>query len=285
MKKYYHISSHGLEKNAIFRSVGDFIVGMNDVALCVLGFDVSILCFCLMSNHFHFVLYGTLEESRKFSEEYKRRCAMRMRLHSGEVKGMKEVEIQIDVISSREYLENVIAYVLRNPMAAGIPVMPYHYRWSSASLYFNGGKSVSGERLNDMSERKRFRILRSQTSVPDSYFVDSQGVIHPSCYVSTEAVEKIYRHPARLMMSIARKVENDVELLLGVADNVTMTDQEMMTQMNELIRNEFGKDSIAQLSMEQRIGLCLLLKRNFKAGVKQIARMTRLDPDIVAKVV
>ena len=28
-----------------------------------------------------------------------------------------------------------------------------------------------------------------------------------------------------------------------------------------------------------------LLKRNFNAGVKQIARVTRLDPDMVAKIV
>ncbi len=37
--------------------------------------------------------------------------------------------------------------------------------------------------------------------------------------------------------------------------------------------------------MDQRLKLCLLLKRNFNAGVKQIARVTRLDPDMVAKIV
>lgn len=68
MKGYYHISSHGLEKNVIFKKKEDFIAGMNDIAICVLGFDVIILCFCLMSNHFHFVLYGTLPECRRFSE-------------------------------------------------------------------------------------------------------------------------------------------------------------------------------------------------------------------------
>ena len=69
-KNYFHVSSHGLETNDIFRSKEDFIRGMNDIALCVLGCDVCILAFCLMSNHFHFVLYGTLEECRKFAEEY-----------------------------------------------------------------------------------------------------------------------------------------------------------------------------------------------------------------------
>lgn len=285
MKGYYHISSHGLEKNVIFKKKEDFIAGMNDIAICVLGFDVIILCFCLMSNHFHFVLYGTLPECRRFSEEYKRRCAMRMKLAGGEVQGMRGVEVQIALVDNQEYLENVIAYVLRNPLAAGILLLPYHYPWSSAALYFNGGVQLTGEPLNEMSERKRFRILKSRVPVPDSYLVDEQGMILPSCYVDSKAVEQVFRHPSRFMMSLARKIENDVEIQLGVADRVSMTDQEILTQLSDLLRNEFLKESLSELSMEQRIKLCLLLKRNFRAGIKQIARITRLDPETVAKVV
>ena len=66
---------------------------------------------------------------------------------------------------------------------------------------------------------------------------------------------------------------------------VSMTDQELITQMNDLIRLEYRKDSISLLSMEQRIQLCGKLKRNFKAGAKQIARITRLDPNIVSKII
>ena len=50
MKGYYHVSSHGLERNDIFRSRENFIAGMNDIAISVLGFDISMLCFCLMSK-------------------------------------------------------------------------------------------------------------------------------------------------------------------------------------------------------------------------------------------
>lgn len=285
MRGYYHISSHGLERNDIFKSSDDFISGMNDIAICILGFDVSVLCFCLMSNHFHFLLYGTQEESKRFANEYKRRCAIRMRLASGEVHALKEVGIQIDFVDTKEYLENVIAYILRNPLAAGIIIMPYCYKWSSASLYFMGDKREAGESLNEMSERKRFRIIKSRVPVPDHYRVNEYGMIIPSSYVDVDAVERIFRHPSRLMMLLSKRVENEVELKLGVADSVSLTDQEILTQMPILIRNEFAKDTIEQLSMEQRVRLCLLLKRNFKAGVKQIARITRLEPTIVAKIV
>ena len=285
MKGYYNVSSLGLERNDIFKSNEDFISGMNDIAICITGFEVRILCFCLMSNHFHFLLYGTSDECRRFAYEYKRRCAIRMRLTSGEVQALKEVGIQIDLVDTKEYLENVVAYILRNPLAAGIVIMPYCYKWSSASLYFRGEKPEAGERLDGMSERKRFRILKSRVPVPDHYMVDECGMIMPSSYVDVESVERILHHPSRLMMLLSKRVENEVELKFGVADSVNLTDQEILTQMPFLIRNEFGKDTIEQLSMEQRVRLCLLLKRNFRAGVKQIARITRLEPAIVAKVV
>ena len=284
-KRYFHVSSHGLETNDIFKNRQDFIQGMNDIAICVLGYDVCILAFCLMSNHFHFVLYGTLEECRRFVEEYKRRCSMRMRYVCGEVKGLKEVSVQIDMIGSQEYLENAIAYVLRNPLAAGMFMMPYHYEWSSIQLYFRGAYQPFGIKLNDLSVRKRLNVLRSHQAVPDTYKVDADGMILPSCYVSVKMVEDIFRHPARLLIAIARKIENDVEVRLGIAQSITMTDQELLTQMNELIRLEFGCGSMYQLSMKDRVKLCSLLKRNFGAGTKQIARVTRLSPEIVDKVV
>ena len=209
---------------------------------------------------------------------------MRMRL-AGEVQGLKDVQVRLDFIDDQLYLENVIAYILRNPIAAGIWMMPYHYRWSSISLYFRGDDSPKGTRIGDLSNRQRFRILKSRLELPGDYMMDDQGMILPSCYVDSASVEKIFGHPARLMMALARKIENDVELKFGVANDVTMTDQEILTQMKDLIKKEFGKDSISQLSAEQRISLCLMLKRNFRAGVKQIARLTRIDPAVVAKIV
>ena len=284
-KGYYHVSSHGLEKNDIFKSRQDFIQGVNDIALCVLGYDVCILAFCLMSNHFHFVLYGTFQECRRFSSEYKRRCAIRMRIFTGEVKGLQDVGLQIDAIDSHEYLENAIAYVLRNPMAAGIFVMPFQYPWSSVSAYFTDADNRKGRSVADMSIRCRRRVLRSRFAVPDTYLMDDNGMILPSCFVDTYKVEKIFRHPARLMMAISRKVENDVEVRLGLAENVSITDQELLTQMNELVRLEFGGASVCQLSVKEKMKLCTLLKRNFGAGVKQIARVTRLSPEVVGKIV
>lgn len=206
-------------------------------------------------------------------------------MRSGEVKGLKDVNIQINEINDKEYLENAIVYVLRNPIASSLRTMPYHYKWSSIDLYFNCAQKHSGKCLNEISERKRFRILKSCLPVPGNYLIDAAGMILPSCYVDHSAVEQIFSHPARLLLALARKIEADIEIKFGITKHIRMSDQEILTQMSSLIRNEFQKESISQLSMEQRIKLCKLLKRNFMASSKQIARLTRLDIDIIEKVI
>lgn len=236
-----------------------------------------------MSNHFNFVLYGSLKECRAFANEYKRRCAIRMRLSSGKVCGKKEVKVSADLIDTIEYLENVIAYILRNPLVARIPIMPYHYELSSTGIYFDGDKVPQGTHLNDMSERKRHDVLHSRAKVPDEYFITEEGMIYPSCYVDYSTVERIYKTPANLFNRLARKVENEIELKMGICETITMTDNELKTEMTELIPNEFHCSSIAQLSMDDRILLCRLIRNNFQSGAKQIARLTRLAVSVVKK--
>ena len=284
-KNYYHVSSEALEKNDIFQSREDFVTAMNDIALCVLKYDVVILCFCLMSNHFHFVLRGSYQDCYAFMCEFKRICAIRMRDRNGEVSGLKDVELHFDLLDTQEYLENAIAYVLRNPLAARIIVMPCFYEWSSAASYFRGQFKENGVQVNFLSLRKRREILRTRyPEVPDEYILNPQGFICPSCYVAAEEVERLFRHPSRLMMALARKLENEFEVASGAANRIVMLDQELKTQVLELVKHEFGVSSLAQLSANDRLRLCLLVRRNFNASVKQIARVLRLSQSLVASV-
>lgn len=285
MKRYYHVSSKALEKNDIFQSREDFVKAMNDIALCCLRFEVRILCFCLMSNHFHFILKGTYAECHAFICEFKRMCAIRMRDGNGIINGLKDVDVHFDLLNSEEYLENAIAYVLRNPLAARIIMMPYFYEWSSLSSYFRGKKEIAGIRLNSLSIRKCREILRSRhVSVPDNFVLTAEGFIHPLCYIAADEVEKIFRHPSRLMMALAKRVENEFEIATGAAERIVMNDSELKTHVLELVRNEFGVSSPSQLSADDRLRLCLMVRRNFSASVKQIARVLRLSQSLVASV-
>lgn len=284
MKRYYHICSPGLERNLIFACEEDFISGVNDIAICLTKFDVVIVCFCLMSNHFHFVVYGEEDECCAFAEEYKRRCSIRMRHAKQEVNALQNIRIELNEISDEVYLENAIAYVLRNPIAAKINIMPYHYSWSSADVYFRGDMPINGVSVNQLSERKRHRILKSKLSLPDEYRIDEKGMILPESFIDVTITERLFRHPSRLLFALARKIEPDVELKFGVADKILYTDAELKSLVNELVVNNFGVLGISSLTSQQKIKLCVLMKKNFNASIKQISRIARVGVDVLERI-
>lgn len=285
-REFYHVCSDGLERRMIFRNREEFIIGMNYIAICYLKYDIKILCFCLMGNHFHFILSGIYQECRKFGEEFKRMCAMVMRQTQNIEKAMKNVDIQIKRISDRTYLEYAIAYVLRNPVVAGFRLMHHQYPWSSANLYFRDSYIPTGRRADTFKRRTlQNEILKSRTRIPDNYIIDENGLISPLSYIDYRTVEELFRHPSRLMGLISTKKEAEFELYLGITDKYNPDIEELRDSVRELLQEEFGVKTVSQLSMEQKIRLCGLLRRNFNASRKQISIITRLNSETINKIV
>lgn len=137
--EYYHVCTEGMEKKPFFRDRQDYISGMNSIPICAVRSGVHILAFCLMDNHVHFILEGRRDNCTAFISEYKRRCSQALRLKYLEVQALHDTGVFIGHIDSGEYLLSSIAYVLRNPVAAGLKFLPFHYPWCSAGLYFKTG--------------------------------------------------------------------------------------------------------------------------------------------------
>lgn len=284
-REYYHVCSEGLEKRMIFRNRREFIMGINYVALCHLKCNVRILCFCLMGNHFHFILSGSYQECWKFGNEYKRMCGMMMKRTQESDAGMKDVELQVKEITNMSYLEYAIAYVLRNPVVAGFRIMPHQYEWSSGDMYFRSSYIASGRRADSFSIKELSRLLNSNIKIPGHYIIDESGIISPLNYIDYKAVEDIFKHPSRLLGLLSAKKETEFEIFMGVADNYTPDIEELKDSVRELIRVEFGVKAVSELSMEQKVLLCGLMRRNFRASRKQIALITRLNMETINKVV
>lgn len=284
-REYYHVCSEGLEKRMIFRNRREFIMGINYVALCHLKCNVRILCFCLMGNHFHFILSGSYQECWKFGNEYKRMCGMMMKRTQESDAGMKDVELQVKEITNMSYLEYAIAYVLRNPVVAGFRIMPHQYEWGSGDMYFRSSYIASGRRADSFSIKELSRLLNSNIKIPGHYIIDESGIISPLNYIDYKAVEDIFKHPSRLLGLLSAKKETEFEIFMGVADNYTPDIEELKDSVRELIRVEFGVKAVSQLSMEQKVLLCGLMRRNFRASRKQIALITRLNMETINKVV
>lgn len=285
-RNFYHVCSEGLEKRVIFRNRREFIIGMNYIAICLQKYNVKVLCFCLMNNHFHFILKGCYEECMKFGREYKRLCAMLMKRTQAIDNGMKNIEILVKEINDRSYLEYAIVYVLRNPIVAGFKIMPHQYPWSSGNMYFRDSYTPVGREAKDFNVKElQHLILCSKTKIPGNYVIDENGMISPLCYTDYQTVEELFGHPSRLMGLLSAKKESEFELFLGIAEKYNPDMNELKDSVRELIQAEFSVKAVSQLSIEQKIKLCTLMRRNFNASRKQIAMITRLNLETVCKIV
>jgi REP element-mobilizing transposase RayT len=285
-REFYHVCSEGLERRMIFRNREEFVFGMNQVAILCQKYMVTVLCFCLMGNHFHFILSGPFQECLRFGNEYKRMCAMLMRRNQGIEQAMKDVEVQIKRIADRSYLEYAIAYVLRNPMVAGFRLMPHQYPWGSGDMYFRNDYVPAGRKVDSFREKELRKMgIYNIKSIPESYLIDSNGMISPLCYVDYKTVEDLFGHPARLTGLLSARKEAEFEVFLGIADKYNPDMEELKDSVRELIQIEFGVKAVSQLSLEQKMRLCGMMRRNFHASKKQIALITRLNLETISRLV
>ena len=278
MENYWHICTEGLVKKVIFKSREDYIVGMNAIPVCAQRFNVTVLAFCLMDNHVHFIVQGAEANCRKFIINYKRKL--------GKLAGIRGADVCMKLIEDTEYLKRAIGYVLRNPLSAGLKILPIHYEWSSASLYFRSPAQTDFRNLRTvgaLSYREKRSLLHSQTKELDRFTLTSENMINPECYVDVRAVEELFYSPARLMYFISSKENMEVEIRSGILHKARYTDDELIISIGNICQEVFRCESPDKLSIEDRYRLADLVRKRYGTPFKQIARLTGTDPEILRR--
>lgn len=109
---------------------------------------IRLPAFCLMDNNVHFVLEGCRAGCNQFIINYKRTLLSFLKKCRKRV--IPETTVPGTVgIEGTDRLLTVIAYVLRNPVAADINYLPQDYKWGSASTYFRKRCDVYGKAANE----------------------------------------------------------------------------------------------------------------------------------------
>lgn len=272
-KDYWHICTDGLARGVIFKDVDDYIFGMNGVPVFSLAYQVDVLAFCLMDNHVHFVLHGTQDDCTAFITGYKKRLSR--------IADVRSAHICMKIIDSQEYLLQVIGYVLRNPVAAGIKVMPQFYRWGSGGVYFNCSRADRCTTVKDIGRIRMRKIMRSHYDLPENYTVTPDGMVDPENYVAVKEVERLFIHPGRLLFYLSRNTDIEMELTEGQLAKQRYPDEELHGSIRNICRDTFQRTSPENLSIENRYRLAAILRKRYGLGPKQLARLTGTDPQLL----
>lgn len=278
---FYHYATEGLKDDILFASAAEFIAGINRIALCLLrlGLDhpVQVICFCLMDNHLHIILYGTETDCNLFMESYKQTTELWLR-HHGNGNGPGKVwRIGHWQIGDKERLRTAIAYIHRNPTAAGISVSPAGYRWSSAPLVFADSSWVAlyGKRVGEISVNARKRLFNSKIQVPEEWMLLPDGLLWPGEFVNYRLMERQFDSVQDYQFCLNKRVEEDVNLEMR-SSSISLPDGEISARARGMAEKLYGVRDMLRLTAQQRLYLARLLKKETGASVKQIARVVRL---------
>lgn len=288
MKKYYLVTTEHLEDGLWFRDDKDFTTGMNYVAIqAALMPEVIVLVFILMSNHVHFVLYGTWEEVEAFVNGFKGRYSLYLRRKYGVREFLRRNALDIMEISNAdaEALERAIAYVQMNCVAASICLYPGQYPWGTGDAFFRSGWVESGSgrrsaadkcrRLGDFSGRRRMRLMHSGEALklPEEWLLSDAGFVLPESYVDTDRVEAIFRTPRRMQYFLNSSSKARKRLEAGVENLPTFRDQVILSALPDLLQSLFQKSDFDALSSSEQAETLRQIRFRFSAGVHQSARV------------
>ena len=127
----YHVTARGVQQAAIFIDDQDRVSLLANLASALRTCDAKAFAFCLMDNHYHFVLQtcqanlsGLMHRVNSvYSSTFNRRHARRGHLFEGRFKALH--------VDRDAYLLEVCRYVELNPVRAGMVGLPEQWRWSS----------------------------------------------------------------------------------------------------------------------------------------------------------
>ena len=135
-----HLFNRGVDSNAIFRSDSDYIYWMELMAEALPQFEVDLLLYSLMPNHYHVCLnqHKPFEASwylKTICERYARFFNRKYRRHGTLFAGRFHAKIVLDDVG----LLRLSHYIHLNPVTAGLAAHPTDWRYSSCPAYLESG--------------------------------------------------------------------------------------------------------------------------------------------------
>lgn len=283
MKYYFHYCNRGLKADLIFANEREFISGMNRIGVCYLycrekGLPVQILAFCLLSNHFHFVLYGTEEATELFINHYVLLTGKWIQTHRGE-KLHGKLELGHWPAKSAEAVRNKVVYTLRQTLEAGIQLTPQGYPWCSARLmFFNHDCILKGrETISTYSGREVLKVFNTRMTLPDDWIVVSDGLIWPGCYTDVKNAQNLFSGVKDFMFCLNNgNIDKAVNAEM-ILERPSIPDLELRNRAIALVKGLFSKAGIGSCSADERIQIAELLRNELHCGYKQLARIVMME--------
>ena len=187
-ENWYHVFNHARGNDNIFDSEKEYQLFLK-LTLKYIGNIAQIYAYCLMPNHFHFLVqikefalppkftskhetdyishqWGTLQNTYTKKKNYR----------TGKRGGIFCQSINRNLITSEEYLQKAIVYIHNNPVRHGFCTTPGNWRFSSFNAIISTGDTniERDEVLSWFENRENF--IQYHQSNADDYLAEKFGL-------------------------------------------------------------------------------------------------------------
>ena len=139
---YHHVMNRGYDGNPIFKERKDKEDFLSLLKLYSEKLNIRIFAYCLMANHYHLILENSSGRMSDFLKQLNGNFGGLYRTEHGGKGYVFQGRFKSMLIQDDSYLLLSIAYILNNPVRAGLVSNFREYEWSSASHYFNKNKTL-----------------------------------------------------------------------------------------------------------------------------------------------
>ncbi len=132
---FYHITSRGNERRAIFKTSADRQKFLSYLESATKRYSAAIHCYCLMDNHYHLLLEtpsGNLPQIMRHINGAYTTYFNIQRDRSGH---LFQGRYKAILVEKDAYARELSRYIHLNPVRAGIVAKPEAYEWSSYAAY------------------------------------------------------------------------------------------------------------------------------------------------------
>lgn len=137
---WYHVMNRGRRSECIFSDKQDYGFFLDLLIESTELWKVNIAAYCMMSNHYHILLQtpeGNISRCMRhlnsiYTQRYNRRHKYDGQLFRGRYKSV--------LVSNDSHLLQLVRYIHKNPVKAGIVKNPEEYPWSSYKGYLSFAK-------------------------------------------------------------------------------------------------------------------------------------------------
>lgn len=127
----YHIAARGNRKGMIFVDEADRRRFLRLVAMAVERFGAECFAYCLMDNHVHLIIRTPRANIPSVMQRIKQLFTQYFNWRHHTTGHVFEGRYLAMIVDDTIYLQNALAYVFRNPVAAGLCADAVDWPWSS----------------------------------------------------------------------------------------------------------------------------------------------------------